>query len=169
MGKCKLHWSTEFNFFCPAKFNRWTQQYVLCWTHICIQNFFIWKFSKIQRNLNVQTGTSGAHETGRNFPPKCTGVWLSPVFGVRYIHLQSPATVCQITRGPLALKPHFHSHNILMKYFTCSSPNSPRYSGKKIQVGLQKVYFQPHVASHSFVRSQQVLHNILTVRCFVTS
>jgi len=31
------------------------------------------------------------------------------------------------------------------------------------------VDFQTHIASHSFVRSQQVLHNILIVRCFVIS
>jgi len=51
----------------------------------------------------------------------------------------------------------------------CSSLTSPRFSGKKIQVWLQKVDFQTHIASHSFVRIQQDLHNILIVRCFVIS
>ena len=46
------------------------------------------RVSKIQRNLNVQNSTLLAHETGRNF---------SPVFGVRYIHFQCPAIVCQYT------------------------------------------------------------------------
>jgi len=36
-------------------------------------------------------------------------------------------------------------------------------------VGLKKVDFQNHIASHSFVRSQEFLHNILIVRCFVIS
>jgi len=40
---------------------------------------------------------------------------------------------------------------------------------EKIQVLLQKVDFQNYIASHSFVRSQQVLHNILIVCCFVIS
>jgi len=40
---------------------------------------------------------------------------------------------------------------------------------EKIQVGLQKVNFQTHIASHSFVRSREVLHNILIVHCFVIS
>ena len=40
---------------------------------------------------------------------------------------------------------------------------------EKIQAGLQKVDFQTHIASYSFLRSQQVLHNILIVRCFVIS
>jgi len=39
--------------------------------------------SKVQRNLNVQNSTLRAYETGRNFPVKCTVLWLSPVFGVR--------------------------------------------------------------------------------------
>jgi len=52
----------------------------------------------------------------------------------------------------------------------CSSLTSPRFSRKKkIEVGLQKVDFQTHIASHSSVRSQQVLHSILIVRCFVIS
>jgi len=52
--------------------------------------FLSGKVSKIQRNLHVQNSTLRAHETGRNFPLKCWGVWLLPVFGVRYIPLQCP-------------------------------------------------------------------------------
>jgi len=32
------------------------------------------RVSKIQRDLNVQNSTLCAHETGRNFPLKCTGL-----------------------------------------------------------------------------------------------
>ena len=80
--------------------------------------FLSGRVSKIQRNLNVQNSTLRAHETGRNFPLKCRGIWLSPVFGVRYIPLQCPAIVCQHTWGPGALVPLFHSHNKLVKSFT---------------------------------------------------
>jgi len=51
----------------------------------------------------------------------------------------------------------------------CLSLTSPKFSVKKFQVWFQKVDFQTHIASHSFVRSQQVLHNILIVCCFVIS
>ena len=50
----------------------------------------------------------------------------------------------------------------------CLSLTSPRFSVKKFQVLFQKAVFQTQIASHSFVRSQQVLH-ILIVRCFVIS
>ena len=66
----------------------------------------------------VQNSTLRAHETGRNFPLKYRGVWLSPVFGVRYTPLQCPAIVCQHIWGPLALVALFRSHNVLVKYFT---------------------------------------------------
>ena len=49
----------------------------------------------------------------------------------------------------------------------CSSLTSPRFSGKKIHLGLQKVDFQTHIASYSFVRSQQVLYNKMIDRCFL--
>ena len=73
---------------------------------------------KIQRNLNVQNSTLRAHETGRNFPLKCRGLWISPVLDIRYIHLQCPEIVCQLTWFPLALVPLFHRHNILVKSLT---------------------------------------------------
>jgi len=89
-------------FFCFTNFSRWTQQYFLCWIQIYKQNFLSGRVSKIQRNLNVQNSPLRAHETGRTFSLKCRGLWLSPVFGVRYIPLQCPAIVCQHTWGPLA-------------------------------------------------------------------
>jgi len=124
------------------------------------------RVSKIQSNLHVQNSTLRAHETGRNFPLKCRGVWLSPVFGVRYISLQCPSIICQHTWGPLA------SSIAIMSWWNlspCSSLTSPRFSGEKIQVWLQRVDLLTHIASHSFERRQQVLHNILIVRCFVIS
>jgi len=80
--------------------------------------FLSGRVSKIQRNLNVQNSTLHAHETGRNSRLKCTGLWLSPVFGVMCIPLQCPTTVCQHTSGSLALVPLFHSHNVVVKSFT---------------------------------------------------
>jgi len=80
--------------------------------------FLSGRVSKIHRNLNVQNSTLCAYETGRNFPLKWRGIWLSPVFGVRYIPLQCPAIVCQHTWCPLALVPLFRSHNVLVKSFT---------------------------------------------------
>ena len=130
--------------------------------------FFYQTVSKIQRNLNVQNSTLPAHETGRNFPLKCRGVWFSPVFGVRYIPLQCPAIVCQHTWGPLALVPLFHGHNVWWNLSPRSSLTSPRFSGNNSSV-TPEVDFQTHIASHSFVRIQQVLHNILIVHCFMIS
>jgi len=127
------------------------------------------RVSKMQRNWNVQNNTLRAHETGRNNPLKCWGVWLSPVFGVRYIPLQCPTIACQHTWNPLALVPLFHSHNVLVKSLTLFVTDFAEIFWEKFQVWLQKVDFQTHIASHSFVRSQQVLHNILIVRCFVIS
>jgi len=125
------------------------------------------RVSKVQRNLNIQNSTSRAQETGRNVPRKCWGVWLSPVFGFRYFPLQCPATVCQHTWSPLALVPLFHRHSVLVKSFTVFVTHFAEGFWEKIQLWIQKVDFQTHIASHSFVRSQQVLHNILLVRCFV--
>ena len=125
--------------------------------------------SKIQRNLNVQNSTLRAHEIGRNFRIKCRGLWLSLVFGVRYVPLQCPAIVCQHTWVPFVLVPLFHNYNVLVKYFTVFVTDFVEIFWQNIQVCLQKVDFQTHIASHSFVRSQQVLHNIVIVRCFVIS
>jgi len=114
-----LHWSTKFNFFfCPTTFTRWTWQYFYAKFRYVYRIFLSGRILKIQRNLNVQISTLHAHETGRNVPLKCRGVWLSPVGGVRCIPLQCPAIVCQHTWGPLALVPLFHSHNVLVKSFT---------------------------------------------------
>jgi hypothetical protein len=110
-----------------------------------------------------------AHERGRNIPLKCRGLWISSVFGVRYIHLQCPTIFCQYTWGSLALVPLFHSHNVLAKSLTVFVSDFSEIFWQKIQVWRQKVDFQTHIASHSFVRSQQVLHNIVIVRCFVIS
>jgi len=125
--------------------------------------------STIQRNLNVQNSTLCAHETGRNFPLKCRGVWLSPVCGIRYVYLQRPEIVCERAWGPLALLPLYHSHNVLVKSFTVFVTDFAEIFWENIQVWLQRVDFQTHVASHSIVRSQQVLHNNLIVCCFVIS
>jgi len=127
------------------------------------------RVSKIQRNLNVQNSTSHAHETGINIPPKCRGIWLLLVFGVRYIHLQCPAIVCQHTWGPLALVPLLHSQNVLVKSFTVLITDFAEIFWEEIQVWIQKVDFQTHIAPDSYVQSQQVLHSILIVRCFVIS
>ena len=61
---------------------------------------------------------------------KCRGIWLSPVFGVRYIPLQCPAIVSQHTWGPHALVPLFRSRNVLVKFFTGFSLTLPRFLGK---------------------------------------
>jgi len=127
------------------------------------------RVSKIQMNLNVRNSTLRALETGRNFPLKCRGLWLSPVFGFRYIPLHCPAAVCQHTWGPLALVPLFHSHNVLVKSFTVFVTDFAEIFWEKIQMWPQKVDFRTHIASHSVVRSQQDLHNILIGRCFVIS
>jgi len=131
--------------------------------------FLSGRVSKIQRTLFVQNSTLGTNETGRKLPLKCRGLWLSPVFGFRYIPLQCPAMVCQHTWGPLALVLLFHSHNVLVKAFVVFVTDFAEIFWKKIQVGPQKVDFQTHIATHSFVRSQQVLHNILIFHCFVIS
>ena len=81
----------------------------------------------------MQNSTLYAYELGRNFPLKCRGVCLSPVFGVRYIPLQCPAIVCQHTRGPLALVPVFHSHNVFVKSFTMFVTDFPKVFWEKNQ------------------------------------
>ena len=111
--------------------------------------FLLGRVSKIQRNLYVQNCTSRSHEKGRNFPPKCRGVWLSPVFGVRYIPLQSPTIFCQHKWGPLAFVPLFHSHNVLVKPFTILSLTLPRFSRKKSKCDSRNWIFT-HIASHSW-------------------
>ena len=131
--------------------------------------FLSGRFSKIQRNLNVQNSMLRAHETGRNFPLKCRGLWFQPVFGVRYIPLQCTAMVCQHTWGPLALILLFHGHNVLVESFTVFVTDFAEIFWEKIKVWVQKLDFQIHIASHCFVRSQQVLNIILIVCCFVIS
>ena len=127
------------------------------------------RFSKLQRTLFVQNSTLRTNETGRKWPLNCRGVWLSPVIVFRYISLQCPATSCQHTWGPLALIPLLYSQNDLVKSFTVFVTDFGSIFWEKIQVGLQKLDFQSRIASHRFVRSQQVLHNILIVHCFVIS
>ena len=127
--------------------------------------FLSCRVSKLQSNWNALNSTLPARETDRNLPLKCRGVWLSPVIDFRYSHRQCPAIVCQYTWGPLALVPLSLSQNSLRKSFTVFVTDFAEIFWEKIQVWLQKVDFQAHIASHSFVRSQQVLHNILIVRC----
>ena len=165
-----LDWTTKFNFF----FVPWTSIGELRSTFYAefkyvYRIFLSGRVSKIQRALFVQNGTLRTKETGRNLPLKCRGIWLSPIIGFRYIPLQCPAIVCQHTWGPLALVPLFHSQNVLVKSFIVLVTDFAKIFWEKIQVGLQKVDFQTHIASHSFVRSQKVLHNILIVHCFVVS
>jgi hypothetical protein len=107
----------------------------------------------------VQNSTLHANETGRNVPPKCRGLSLLAVFGTRYIPLQHPAIVCQHTWSSLVSLPLFHSH-YLVKSFTMFVTDYAEIFLENIQVWLQKVGFQAHIASHSFVRSQHILHNI---------
>ena len=87
------HWKTKFNFFGPrtwigklsgAFYDEFTYVYRI---------FLSGKVSKIQRTVFVQNSTLCANETDINVPLKCRGVWFSPVFGFRYIHLQCPSTV----------------------------------------------------------------------------
>ena len=135
-----------------------------------VYRFFLsGRVSKIQRNLHVQNSTLRAHETGRNFPLKCWGVWLLPVFGIRYMPLQCPAVFCQHKWGLLALVPLFHSHNVLVKSFTVLSLTLPRFSGKKSKCDSRKWIFRLILHPVAGVQSQQVLHNILIVCCFVIS
>ena len=63
----------------------------------------------------------------------------------------------------------FRSHNFLLKSFITFVTDFAEVFWEKIQVWLRKVDLQIHIASHTFVRSQWVLHNILIVRCFVIS
>ena len=94
--------------------------------------FLSGRVSKIQRTLFVQNSTLRTNETGRNLPLKCTGVWLSPVIGFKYIPLHCHAIACQHTLGPLALVPFFHiSKMSWWNLSPCSSLASPRFSGKK--------------------------------------
>ena len=146
-------------------FNMWTYQYFLCWIQICKQNFSIRQSFKDTEDSICENSTLRTNETGRNLPLKCRGVWLSLVIGFSYTPLQCPAIVCQHTWGPLALVPLFHKQNVLVKSLTVFVTDLAHIFWEKIQVGLQKMDFQTHIASHSFVRSQQVLHNILIVRC----
>ena len=86
------------------------------------------------------------------------------------VHLSSMSSNSLLTYlRSLALVPLFQSQNILVKSFTVFVTDVAEIFWEKIQVGLQKVDFQTHIASHSFVQSQQVLHNIRIVRCFVIS
>jgi len=67
------------------------------------------------------------------------------------------------------LVPLFHSHNVVVKSFTVFATDFADIFWEKIQVLLQKVDLQTHIASHNFVRRQQVLQNVLLVRCLVIS
>ena len=128
-------------------------------------DFFIsGRVSKIKRAVFVQKSTLRTNETGRNVPLKFRGVWLSPVFGFRYSNRQCPVIVCQHTWSPLALAPLFCSQNIGEIFHRIRHWLRLDFLEKNPS-GLQNVDFQIHIASHSFVRSQQVLQNILIVCC----
>jgi len=127
------------------------------------------RVSKILRTLFVQNSTLRANEAGRNLFLKCRCLYFSPVIGFRYISLQCPAILCQHNWSPLDLVALFHSQNILVKSFTVFVTDFPENFWEKLQVEHQKVDFQNHNASHSFVRSQQVLLNIVIFHCFLIS
>ena len=137
-----LYWSTKFDFFFVPRTStdELSITFYAEFRYIC-RIFLSGRVSKMQRSLNVQNSTLRAHETGRNVPLKCWGVWLSPVFGVRYIPLQCLATVCQHTWSPLALVPLFHSHNVLVKSLTVFVTDFAETFWKKIQAWLQEVNF----------------------------
>ena len=149
-----LHWSIKCNFFFVPRtsIGELSSTFYAELRYVYII-FISGRISKIQRNLNVQNSTLRAHETGRNVPLKCWGLWLSPVFGVRYIPLQCPAIVCQHTWGPLALVPLFHSHNILAKSFSVFVTDLPRFSGKIPSVtpesGFSDSYCVPQLCTKS--------------------
>jgi len=168
---CWLHWATKFNFFYPRTSIRELSSKFYAEFRYLYRIFVSVRVSKIQRTIFVQNNTLRTKETDRNLPLKRRGLRLSPVIGFRYeyIPLQCSTIVCQHTWGPLALVPLFHIQNVLMKSFTVFATDFADIFCKKIQVGLQKVDFQTHIASHSFVRSQQVQKNILIIRCFVIS
>jgi len=128
-----LDWSTKFNFcFVPqTSIDELNSMFYAEFRYVC-RIFLSGRVSKIQRNLNVQNSTLRAHETGRNFPLKCWGLWLSPVFGARYIPLQCPAIVYQHTWGPFALVLLFDCHNVLLKSFTVFVTDFPEIFWKKI-------------------------------------
>jgi hypothetical protein len=136
------HWSTKLNlFFVPrTSVDEFSSTFYAEFRNV-YRIFLSGRVSKTRRNLNVQTSTLRAHETGRNFPLKCRVVWLSPVFGVRYIRLQCPTIVCRHTSVPRALVLLFNSHNVLVKSLTYSSLTSPRFSGKKSKCDPRKWIF----------------------------
>ena len=148
-----LHWSAKFNFFFllpRTSIDELSSTFYAEFRYV-YRIFCQARVSKIQRNLNVQNSTLRALETGRNFPLKCRCVWFSRVFGIRYVPLHCPAIVCRHTWGPLALVPLFLSQNVLVKSFTAFVTDFAEIFGGKIQVWSQKVDFQTHIASHSFV------------------
>jgi hypothetical protein len=139
----------------------------VCWIQIQYihRSFLSDKGSKIRKNLNVQNSILHANETGRNFVLKCRGLSLSPVFDVSYIPLKCPVIVCQQTWGSRALVPLFHSYNTSVKSFTVFVTDFTEILWEKIQVWPQQAEIQTRISSHSLVRFQKFLHNILTVRC----
>ena len=150
-----LHWTIKFNFFFGPRTSTVELSSTFYAEFRYVYRIFLpGRVSKIQRTQLVQNSTLGTNETGRNLPLKCRGVWLLPVIGLGYIPLQCPAIVCHHTWGPLVLVPLFHSQNVLVKSFTMFVTDFAEIFREEFQVGLQKVDFQTHIASHSFVRSQ---------------
>jgi len=91
------------------------------------------------------------------------GIWLQV-----YTSSVSSNSLPTYLRGTCSA-PLFHSQNDLAKSFTAFVTDFAEIFWKKIEAGLKKLDFPNHIASHSFVRSQQFLHNILIDHCFVIS
>ena len=116
----------------------------------------------------MQNSTLLAHETGRNFPLQCTGVWLSPVLASGTSLFSAQQQSANILEVHL---PWYRFSIAIMSWWNllrCSSLTSPRFSEKKSKWDSKEWIFT-HITSESFVQSQQVLHNILIVHCFVIS
>jgi len=89
-----------------------------------------------------QGSTLCTHETGRNFPLNYWGIWLLPVFGVKYIPLQCQAIVCQHTSGPLAW---YHFSLAIISWWNlspCLSLTLPRFCEKKSECVFRKWIFK---------------------------
>jgi len=98
-GYPKLHLTTKLNFFFGLRTSIVEISSTLYAEFRYVYKMFLsGRVSKIQRAVFVQNCTLRTNETDRILPLKCRGIWLSPVFGVRYSPLQCLAIVCQNTR-----------------------------------------------------------------------
>ena len=113
--RCKLHWTTKFNFFFfgpRTSVGELSSHFYPDFRYV-YSIFLSGRVSKIQRTLFVQNSTLHTNETGRNLPLKCRGGnWLQ-------VHPSSVSSNSLPTYlSPLALVLFFHSQNILVKSFT---------------------------------------------------